>query len=66
MILFRKNYSEWFDVGCYNKAGHYYLLQMCYHLKTNKKVFRNRRMGFINNYNAEKNLFSTTLNINKS
>jgi hypothetical protein len=63
MILFRKNYSKWFDVGCFIKSGNYYLMQMCYHLKTNKKVFRQRSMGFVNDFTNRPEIFKNSIEI---
>jgi len=54
-------YSQWIDVGGFDLDGYYYILQMKYNLKTNKKKFRRARMGFINDYQAKQNIYKNSM-----
>ncbi len=63
--LFPKK-SQWFDVGCYERDGHYKLIQMRFNLDNNRKEFRTANMGFINDYKIKNELFDVILSINKN
>ena len=62
----KRKYSDWADVGCYDRGGHYYLLQMSYRLDDNRKRFRQAKIGgFINDYVNRPEIFKNTLSLNK-
>lgn len=54
----KRKWSKWVDVGCYDRGGHYHLMQMQYDLDTNKKRFRTAKMGgFVNDYVNKPEIF---------
>ena len=54
----KRKWSKWVDVGCYDRSGHYYLMQMQYDLETNLKRFRTAKMGgFVNDYVNKPEIF---------
>lgn len=59
-LIFPKK-SKWIDIGCYERKGTYYLLQMRYEIESNKKEFCIATMGFINDYNQKDKLFSAAI-----
>ena len=60
----KTNWSKWIDVGCYESSGHYFLIQMKYDTKTNKKIFRKAKMGFVNDYTKREGIFQNILKFN--
>lgn len=65
LSLFKiKNWSQWTDVGLYDDEGRYYLIQMRYDLKTNRKKFRKAKMGFINDFGQKHDIFRTVMSHN--
>jgi hypothetical protein len=41
-------YSKWIDVGIKDIEGNYTLIQYRYRIRDNKKQFKTRRIGFVN------------------
>lgn len=61
----KRRYSDWIDVGCFNNSGRYVLIQMRYHLRTNKKVFRRSKMGWVNDYTVQQMIYDNAMRFNK-
>jgi len=57
-------WSKWIDVGCYEVSGYYFLMQMQFHLTTNKKRFRRAKMGWVNDYMSKPEIFEQTKKYN--
>lgn len=50
--MFKSRYTKWDNVQLLTGKGRYYLLQVRYHLKTNKAQFRQRCLGWVNDHRA--------------
>ena len=46
--LFEPRYYDWQDIAVLSGQGNWYLLQMRSHRSTNKKQFKKRPLGWIN------------------
>lgn len=53
--------SKWIDIACYDRMGHYYLIQMRYTIDTNRKEFRVAKIGFVNDYIRKPVIFANIL-----
>lgn len=51
--LFARRYYEWQDIVVLSGQGNWYLLQMRSHIKTNKKQFKKRPLGWVNDYTVK-------------
>lgn len=58
--LFPKK-SKWVDIGCFDRSGNYYLLQMRITIKNNKKHFRQAKMGFVNDWQNKEVIFKNSI-----
>ena len=50
--IFNK-YSKWIDIQVIEHAGNFYLIQMKIRVNDNKKIFRKKKIAFVNNQNYE-------------
>lgn len=57
--------SKWIDISTFDNGGNYYLIQMRYTLNSNKKQFRNVKIGFINDYTQKLDIYKNILNEQK-
>lgn len=64
MLNLFKIKSKWIDIGMYDYAGYYKLVQMRFRLDNNKKEFRTVSLGFINAPEYRIDLFKNILSHN--
>ena len=57
-------YTTWIDVGMFDRSGNYKLIQMKIRLRDNKKKFRIKNLGFINDYQQKDKIYNNILNKN--
>ena len=60
-MFIKNNWTNWIDIGHFEKSGHYYIMQMKVNKKTNKKIFTKRSMGFVNDYINRQSLVTNAL-----
>lgn len=65
MGLFKRKWSDWIDCTITVRNQSYFLIQVKYSLKTNKKVFREEAIGSINFQGAINELRDTVKANNK-
>ena len=53
--------TKWVDINCFDRCGHYYLIQMRQVIDSHKKQFRIAKIGFINDYVVRQSLFNIVL-----
>jgi len=59
-----RKWSKWIDTGAFEVNGRYYLMQMRFDKETNKKQFKRRRMGWVNDYVNAPKLFENAMKHN--
>jgi len=60
----RPQKSKWIDVAIFDSAGRYKLVQMRIQLNNNKKTFRVKQIGFINDYTIKNEMYKNILALN--
>ena len=58
---FFKEKSMWIDLGLFDDSGRYYLIQMRFCIKSNKKEFRKTCLGFVNDHTQKQEIYQNCL-----
>ena len=63
-VLKIRKWSKWIDIGTFEVNGRYYLMQMRFDKETNKKQFKRRSMGWVNDHVNAPKLFENAMKHN--